>query len=133
MTCDPCGPAIVLVYANGNLEAALVHPHDGGEPYMGPLLRKGIQYAKTHYDCGNIVDILLAESDMRRVDVRDVSSLAERDSVRHVYYITYKWDPDTLKKVYHLFATHLDEPAFAGNTELPDEQRRIPRNATRMV
>lgn len=127
------GPALILVFANGILEQALVHLYDGGEAYMAPFLRRGISYAKTHYDCGNIVDVLRSEVETRKVCDDMLLDTARRMEVRHVYYLTYRWDQDAGRKVYHLYALHLTAPAFAGKYELPFVQRDIPGDAVRIL
>ena len=62
-----CGSALVLVYDHGRLVSAMSHEHDGGEAYMGPLIRRAVQYAKVQYESGDIARILLAEEEMHRV------------------------------------------------------------------
>ena len=118
-----CGCALVLIYGNGLREAALLHPHDGGEPYMGPVLRKAVQYARTHYEDGNIREILLSEPDMLSIaDDRYLLDNTVYAEVRHVYYVEYKVNSRAGKKSYSISSLH-----FRSCTELRKEH--IPARA----
>lgn len=97
------GPALVLVYGNGALVAKMLHTHDGGEVYMRPLIRRGIQYAKTHYDSGDIVEVLLTEPEMRMAEDNEIYDAG----VRHIYYITYRYIASSARKVYKSHVIHL--------------------------
>lgn len=127
------GPAAVLVFGDGRREAVLLHAQDGGEAYMGPLLRKAVQYAKTHYDCGNITDVLMSEGEMRRLGSgEDAIEECSQLDVRHVYYVGYRWDADTCRKTYRVGAVHLGKcagaaelPVFLGPTGVPDKAKRL--------
>lgn len=133
MSFKDCGPAVVLIYGDGRLEAALLHDKDGGEPYMGPLLRKAVQYAKTHYDSGNILDVLMAEGEMRKLACGGLESRMEELGARHVYYVTYRWDEDTARKTYHVDAAHApgtrgwrpDVPDIMGKAFTPAGSKRL--------
>lgn len=124
MTEKECGAALVAVYVNGARECTLRHPHDGGEAYMRPLIRRGIAYAKTHYDSGEIVDVLLAEPEMLREP--DVTCAATLAGVRHVYYVLVKPVPDEGRKIYAALAIHADSPTAA---DVPDFEADIPAGA----
>ena len=134
MSLSDVGPAAVLVYGDGRREAALLHSQDGGEAYMGPLLRKAVQYAKTHYDCGNITDVLMSEGEMHRLGAGDdVLVKCICVDVRHVYYVAYRWDAETSRKTYRISTIHLDRPVYA--SDLPDRLGRgyAPKGARRLV
>ena len=133
MSLKDCGPAVVLVYGDGRLETALLHPCDGGEAYMGPLLRKAVQYAKTHYDSGNIVDVLMSEGEMKKLEARGLEDRVAELGARHVYYVTYRWDADVARKTYRVDAAHApsahgwrpDVPGFTGKTFTPTGVKRL--------
>jgi hypothetical protein len=133
MSLKDCGPAVVLIYGDGRLEAALLHDKDGGEPYMGPLLRKAVQYAKTHYDSGNILDVLMAEGEMRKLEVRWLEDRIAELGAKHVYYVTYWWDEDAARKTYHVDAAHTtgtpgwrpDVPGLVGRAYVPAGSKRL--------
>lgn len=133
MSLKDCGPAVVLIYGDCRLEAALLHDKDGGEPYMGPLLRKAVQYAKTHYDSGNILDVLMAEGEMKKLEVRGLGDRMAELGVRHVYYVTYWWDADAARKMYHVDAAHApgtrgwlpDVPDIMGKAFTPTGSKRL--------
>lgn len=114
-----CGPALVLVYEGGTRVAALFHEHDGGEHYMGPVIRRAIAYAKTHYDCGNIADILRSEPEMRDADL-DVLYLARSYGIRHFYYIAYRWDEHARKKNYRAYVRHTGPDTYVEDETVPD-------------
>ena len=134
MSFADCGPAVVLVYGDGRLEAALLHPCDGGETYMGPLLRKAVQYAKTHYDSGNMLDVLLSEGEMHKIDSDRVPETCTAKGVRHMYYVSYRWNADNARKTYHVAAKHLRSGA-AGQADIPDfiDRSGVPSGRTRLV
>lgn len=133
MSLDDCGSALVLIYGDGRLESSLIHPKDGGEPYMGPLLRKAVQYAKTHYDSGNMLEVLKAEGEMLQVDAASVAEECAKAKVRHVYYVSYRWNAETSSKTYRVSAVHLkrgaegvvDVPGHIGASGAPDASVRI--------
>jgi len=133
MSLKDCGPAVVLVYGDGRLEAALLHEKDGGEPYMGPLLRKAVQYARTHYDSGNIVDVLMSEGEMKKLEARGLEDRVAELGARHVYYVTYRWDADAARKTYHVDAAHApsargwrpDAPVLMGKAFTPAGSKRL--------
>lgn len=127
------GAAAVLVYQDGRRAHTLVHPHDGGEAYMGPLLRKALAYAKVQYRSGDISQILLAEEAMEKVTAEDCNAYLSKCAVRHVYYLTSAWDRESGKKTYHVYAQHLKsgEGLVAGN--FPDFAKEIPESAERLV
>ena len=133
MSLTDCGAALVIVYGNGRLEASFLHIHDGGEAYMGPLLRKAVQYAKTHYDSGNIVDVLLSEGEMRQIDVSQAADAAKDADVRHIYYVTYRWDPEMTRKTYRVRALHLIQQQHAAHTDVPAFAAQIPEKATNLA
>lgn len=136
MKTEDYGPAVVLVYGDGRLEAALLHPYDGGEAYMGPLLRKAVQYAKTHYDSGSITDVLLSEGEMQELDRQDggLTETCKAKNVRHMYYVSYRWNADTCKKTYHVAARHPKNGAI-GDSDIPDflDRSGVPKGAERLV
>ena len=133
MKAEDYGPAVVLVYGDGRLEAALLHPYDGGEAYMGPLLRKAVQYARTHYGSGNSVDVLMSEGEMKKLEVRGLEDRMAELGARHVYYVTYRWDADAARKTYRVDAAHAtctrgwrpDVPGFMGKTFTPAGAKRL--------
>ena len=129
---DNCGPALLLIYEQGRRVAALVHKHDGGEAYMGPLLRKAVQYAKTHYDSGNIVDVLMSEGDMRIVSDIDAEIASGSVSARHVYYVTYRWNSGQ-GKLYHVHSRHIPNGKVASATDIPEWQRDMPNGTSTLV
>ena len=130
MSLADSGPAIVLVYGGGTLETALLHAQDGGRAYMAPLVRKAVQYAKTHYDSGDIARVLESEGEMRRMDLGvDMSVYAPPAGVRHVYYVMYRWDPEACRKTYRVRALHL-EGRCAGAAEIPARADMIPTEAS---
>ena len=134
MSLSDCGPAVVSIYGDGRREMVFLHRHDGGEAYMGPLLRKAVQYAKTHYDSGNIADVLMSEGEMCRVDDKETVRAATDAQARHLYYVTYKWNLDTNKKTYKVHALHLNGRRPATEDELrkklPVFAAEIPENTT---
>lgn len=99
-----CGPAAVLVFRDGMKTAELYHEHDGGEAYMGPVLRRAVAYARTHYDSGDIEQVLLSEPEMEKIlpGGRKETIL----KARHVYYVVYSFDEEASKKTYSAFALH---------------------------
>ena len=122
-----CGCALVLIYGNGLREAALLHPHDGGEPYMVPVLRKAVQYARTHYEDGNIREILLSEPDMRQIsDDRYLLNNTVYAEVRHVYYVEYKVNARAGKKSYLISALHFSSYHELGKEHIPTRADRLP-------
>lgn len=129
---DECGPALVLVYEQGRLVSALWHEHDGGEAYMGPLLRKAVQYAKTHYDSGNIVDVLMSEGEMRRIDDLDSELASWSVDAKHVYYVTYRWKAEA-GKTYHVRARHMAKGRTAGAADIPEWQCNIQSGTSTLV
>ena len=129
---DDCGPALVLVYEQGRRVAALAHDQDGGEAYMGPLLRKAVQYAKTHYDSGNIVDVLMSEGDMRRLGDLEAEMAAGSLGARHVYYVTYRWNAGA-GKTYHVYARHMAPGRTAAVTDIPEWKRDMPGGTSKLV
>lgn len=131
MSLTDCGPAIVLIYGGGRREAALVHEHDGGEAYMRPLLRKAVQYAKTHYNSGDMKAVLMSEGEMKPVD--DIAETARETHVRHVYYVTYKWDADMASKTYRVRALHLPEKRYATAEQLVEYAEQIPDSAAQLT
>lgn len=133
MSLTDSGPAAILVYGGGRLEAAFLHAQDGGEAYMGPLLRKAVQYAKTHYDSGNIVDVIMSEGEMRRIDGVPVPEAAANAKVRHVYYVTYRWDSNSAKKTYRVKALHIKTGQHVGATDVPTFADEIPATATHLA
>ena len=131
MSLDNDGRALILVYGGGRRESVLLHEHDGGEAYMGPLLRKAVQYAKTHYESGNIVDVLMSEGAMDRLDDEEIAEIRSR--VRHLYYVSYKWDPEMARKTYHVSAIHMkDNHHYPTEADLPELTGRIPERALRL-
>ena len=134
MRSEDYGPAVVLVYGDGRLETALLHPCDGGEAYMGPLLRKAVQYAKTHYDSGSITDVLLSEGEMQDLDRENLAETCKAKGVRHMYYVSYRWNADACRKTYHVAARHRKNGAF-GNADIPEslDTSGVPRGADRLV
>jgi hypothetical protein len=132
MSLDNDGRALILVYGEGRREAVLTHEHDGGEAYMGPLLRKAVQYAKTHYESGNIVDVLMSEGEMDKLSDAEIGEI--RSKVRHIYYVTYKWDSEMEKKAYHVSAIHMkDNHHYPVEADLPELASKIPERALRMA
>ena len=129
---DNCGPALVLVYEQGRRVAALAHEQDGGEAYMGPLLRKAVQYAKTHYDSGNIVDVLMSEGEMRRLGDLEAEMAAGSLGARHVYYVTYRWNAGA-SKTYHVYARHMAPGRTAVVTDTPEWKRDMPDGTAKLV
>ena len=128
------GPAAVLVFGDGHREAVLLHAQDGGEAYMGPLLRKAVQYAKTHYDCGNMTDVLMSEGEMRKLGIgEDAVEECRLLDVRHVYYVGYRWDADTCRKTYRVGAVHLGRCAGAAELPVHLDKTGVPRGARRLV
>jgi len=127
------GPALVLVYAGNQREAVLVHEHDGGPAYMGPFLRKAIQYAKTHYDSGQIVDVLLSETETRKVEERMAVDTVQTRGIQHVYYLTYTWESRTGRKAYRLYAKHFKSPYYADLKALPVVRTDIPEDSETLV
>jgi len=133
MKSEDCGPAVVLVYGDGRLESALLHKCDGGEAYMGPLLRKAVQYAKTHYDSGNILDVLMSEGEMLQLDKDTVVDECAKHKVRHVYYMAYWWDATSARKTYRVWvgsvkqgrAGLVDVAQFLAATSVPTGSRRL--------
>lgn len=119
MSLDDCGSAVVLIYGDGLLLHVLVHPRDGGEAYMGPLLRKAVQYAKTHYDSGNILDVLMSEGEMTEIAKETVAHECEARKVRHAYYVSYRWDADNDRKSYRVYSLHVKR-GHIGEQKLPD-------------
>lgn len=109
MRASETGAALVTVYANGRLESAAYHEHDGGEAYMVPLLRQAVRYAKTHYDDGDILQILLSEGEMQCVPTENLKAFIRDTDVRHVYTVAYRWNAETGKKTYLAAANHLSE------------------------
>lgn len=136
MKTEDYGPAVVLVYGDGRLEAALLHPCDGGEAYMGPLLRKAVQYAKTHYDSGNMLDVLMSEGEMQELDRRDggLAETCKAKGVRHIYYVSYRWNADACRKTYHVAARH-PRNGVAGDSDIPEflDRSGVPKGAARLV
>lgn len=100
------GCAIILVYQDGRRTDVLAHEHDGGEAYMGPLLRKAVQYAKAQYKSGDITQILLTEEEMQLISGVKPLEYCQRLNVRHAYYVTARWDVDEIKKAYHAYVHH---------------------------
>lgn len=123
------GCALVLLYLDGRRVSVLRHPHDGGEAYMGPVLRKAVSYAKTHYESGDIKQVLLSEPEMEEIVTGDRA--ADKDA-RHLYYVLTSWDPDAGRKTYGVLALHLKkgECADARMTHLADN---IPSEAKRLA
>ena len=132
MSLSDCGPALVLVYGHGRREAALLHPHDGGEAYMGPLLRKAVQYAKTHYDSGNIVDVLMAEGEMSRIADVEAEMASGLLNAKHVYYVTYRWNAGA-GKTYHVHARHMAPGRNVCVTDIPERLRDMPEGTAKLV
>lgn len=133
MSLSDCGPALVLIYGGGRRETTLMHNQDGGEAYMRPLLRKAVQYARTHYNSGDILAVLMSEGNMHEVGEGGVVDVARGARVRHVYYVEYRWSPDTGTKTYRVRALHLAEKHYATAEHLPDDARNIPESAVQLA
>ena len=102
-----CGSALVLVYDHGRLVSALSHEHDGGEAYMGPLIRRAVQYAKVQYESGDIAKILLAENEMHRVTWDSPATYLKLRNPRHLYRIFVGYDEQAAKRTYRTESRHL--------------------------
>lgn len=96
---------------------------------MGPVLRKAVSYAKTHYESGDIKQVLLSEPEMEEVFTGDREA---GESARHLYYVLASWDPDAGRKTYGVLALHLKkgECADARMTHFADN---VPSEAKRLV
>ena len=92
-----------------------------------------MQYARTHYDSGNIVDVLMSEGEMRKLEVRGLEDKMAELGARHVYYVTYRWDADAARKMYRVDAAHApsargwypDVPGFMGKAFTPTGAKRL--------
>lgn len=133
MSLTDCGPAIIMIYGDGKREMTLAHAQDGGEAYMGPLLRKAVQYAKTHYDSGDIAAVLMSEGEMRQIAESDVIEAASGIHARHIYYVMYRWDVDTAKKTYKIKALHLPQKHYATVEQLAEYVNHIPATARQLA
>lgn len=116
------GCALVLVYENGRIATVMAHEHDGGEAYMGPLIRRAIQYAKVQYESGDITQILLAEMEMKIIATeRAVEYLQTvKSEPRHLYYLTVRWDEQAAKKSYRVYVRHLEEGEKLKKEDMPE-------------
>ena len=134
MSVSDYGAAAVLVYGDGRLESALLHPFDGGEAYMSPLLRKAVQYAKTHYDSGNMLDVLMSEGEMRKLETDGLHAKFAKHNVRHIYYVSYRCDADAVRKTYRVSAVHLGDRQ-ATQADIPEfiDRTGAPKGASRLV
>lgn len=127
------GCAAVLVYRAGRCAHVLSHAHDGGEAYMGPLLRKAVSYAKVQYESGDIRAILLAEPDMKPVDTQ-LSVVSMRNlHVRHIYYLSETWDADASRKRYSVRVRHMADGEEVTAKDLPEFERRVPAGTSVLV
>lgn len=133
MSLDDCGTAVVMIYGGGRREVTLMHKCDGGEAYMRPLLRKAVQYAKTHYNSGDILAVLMSEGEMYQVDESRLIDASREARVRHVYYVTYRWDSEMANKTYHVKSVHLGPEHYATAEQLVEYADRIPENAVQLV
>ena len=104
-----CGSALVLVYEHGRLVSAMSHEHDGGEAYMGPLIRRAVQYAKVQYEAGDIARILLAEEEMHRVKWDSPETYLKLRNPRHLYRIFVGYDEQSAKRTYRTESRHLGQ------------------------
>lgn len=128
---DSEGCALVLVYQDGRRTDVFSHEHDGGEAYMGPLIRKAIQYAKVQYRAGDIAQILMTEEEMTLLSSAKLLEYCQKLNVRHVYYLTAKWDVDETRKVYHAYVRHLCPAETLAEGHLPEFDEGFARkNAT---
>lgn len=127
---DSGGCALVLVYRDGTRAEVLAHAHDGGEAYMGPLIRKAIQYAKVQYKSGDITQILMAEEEMSLLSSAKLLEYCRTLNVRHVYYVTAKWDVDETKKAYHAYVRHLGPGETLAAEHLPEFDAGFSRKNT---
>ncbi len=132
MSLSDCGPALVLVYEQGRRVAAMAHEQDGGEAYMGPLLRKAVQYAKTHYDSGNIVDVLMSEGEMRRIEDLEAEMEAGSLCAKHVYYVTFRWNAGA-SKTYHVHARHMAPGRNVCAPDIPEWLKDMPEATSKLV
>ena len=123
------GPALVVIYIDGRCRTVLLHPHDGGEAYMGPVLRRGVAYARTHYESGNIRDVLMAEPDMQLLHPAAWLSTP----ATHLYYIVVSYDADAARKQYAVRAVHKRQVSAAGKSIVPALARDIPSDAKKLV
>ncbi len=131
MTRRECGAALTLVYTDGVMSAALYQPHDGGEAYMRPLIRRGLAYAKTMYDAGEIAKVLLASPDMTDVGCGlPANGMPGHAAAAHVYYVIARTVPEEARKTYAAKALHRrdgardsDVPWFAD--DIPPEAKTI--------
>ena len=128
MNLNECGRALVVIYKNGIKETILSHQYDGGEAYMGPVIRRAVAYAKTHYDSGDIGTILKAESAME--DGTDIPYLGD---VKHVYYVCSQYNAQTEKKMYTAKVIHLKKGKQCTRDMLPELVSAIPSSATKVV
>ena len=103
-----CGSALVLVYDHWRLVSAMSHEHDGGEAYMGPRIRRAVQYAKVQYESGDIVRILLAEEEMHRVKWDSPETYLKLRNPRHLYRIFVGYDEQAAKRTYLTESRHLN-------------------------
>lgn len=129
MSMSWCGPALIVVYVNGIRECVLRHEHDGGEHYMGPVLRHAVKYAKTHYDDGDIVAVLRSEPEMQ-VALESKTGTLTNHGCRHVYYVSWRWDVEASRKSYEVHAVHTDGKAVP---PVPETFSDIPVTAVKLV
>ena len=127
MSGSGCGSALVLVYEHGRLVSAMSHEHDGGEAYMGPLIRRAVQYAKVQYESGDIVRILLAEEEMHRVKWDSPETYLKLRNPRHLYRIFVGYDEQAAKRTYRTESRHLGHAERLCAADL--EQFRDPSDA----
>lgn len=123
------GPALVVIYIDGRCRSVLLHPHDGGESYMGPVLRRGVAYARTHYESGNIRDVLMSEPEMQLVQP---AAWLSTDAI-HLYYVEVSWDEDAARKQYAVRALHKRQGSAAEKSMVPARARDIPSEAKKLV
>ena len=129
MSMSECGPALIAIYVNGIRECVLRHEHDGGEHYMGPVLRHAVKYAKTHYDDGDIVSVLRSEPEMQVTNESKTGTLRNH-GCRHVYYVSWRWDAEAARKSYVVHATHTDGKTVP---PVPEAFSDIPGTSVRIV
>lgn len=128
---DSEGCALVLVYQDGKRADVFAHAHDGGEAYMGPLIRKAIQYAKVQYKSGDIAQILMTEEEMALLSSEKLLEYCRKLNVRHIYYVTAKWDVDDVRKAYRAYVRHLGPGETLKAEHLPEFDTGFARkNAT---
>lgn len=127
------GTALVIVYSEGRAVCSMTHEHDGGEAYMGPLLRKAVQYAKTQYGSGDIAAIIMTEQEMVCVQGILKHDELKRIGVVHLYYVTVTYDGETCRKYYHVYSKHLGSPDALTKEDTPELAGRIPCDTSTLV